>query len=105
MNFLRFFKEHILPEKIYILNVSFVIDELKESFGGTAGNIAYNLSLLKESSVVLGIVGNDFAKYKKRFKKLKKEFPELNKIVKNNTIPTGWLIEQIKGLKGKKLVE
>ena len=37
------------------------------------------------------------------FKKLKKEFPELNKIAKNNTIPAGWLIEQIEGLKGKKI--
>ena len=37
------------------------------------------------------------------FEKLKKEFPELNKIAKNNTIPAGWLIEQIEGLKGKKI--
>ena len=80
MNFPGFFKEHILPKKIHILNVSFVINELKESFGGTAGNIAYNLSLLKEAPVVLGIVGDDFTKYEKRFKKLKIDASQIKKV-------------------------
>ncbi len=80
MNFPGFFKEHILPEKIHILNVSFVTNELKESFGGTAGNIAYNLSLLKKSPVVLGIVGDDFVKYEKRFKKLRINTSQIKKV-------------------------
>lgn len=80
MNFPGSFKEHILPEKVHILNVSFVVDRLKESFGGTAGNIAYNLSLLKESPIVLGIVGNDFSKYEKRLKKLKIDASQIKKV-------------------------
>ncbi|MDD4477237.1 MAG: carbohydrate kinase family protein [Patescibacteria group bacterium] len=65
MNFPGYFKDHILPDKIHILNVSFAINKLKESFGGTGGNIAYNLSLLGEEPVLLGMAGNDFGKYEK----------------------------------------
>ena len=42
------FKQHILPEKIHVLNVAFLVPELRREFGGTAGNIAYNLRLLQE---------------------------------------------------------
>ena len=59
MDFPGFFKDNILPDKIHILNVCFVINELKESFGGTAGNICYSLSLLNEKPTLLGVVGND----------------------------------------------
>lgn len=69
MDFPGKFSDHILPEKIHILNVSFAINGLKESFGGTAGNIAYNLSLLGERAKILTVVGNDFTKYEKWFKK------------------------------------
>ena len=48
MDFPGKFADHILPEKIHILNVCFVVEGLKEKFGGTAGNIAYNLSLLEK---------------------------------------------------------
>lgn len=65
MDFSGRFRDHILPEKIHILNVSFVVDKIKEGFGGTAGNIAYNLALLGEKPKVLGVVGDDFGKYKK----------------------------------------
>jgi len=40
------FKEHILPDKVHILNVSFLVPEMRREFGGVAGNIAYNLKLL-----------------------------------------------------------
>lgn len=63
MDFPDYFKNHILPEKIHLINVSFTIRDLKENFGGTAGNIAYNLSLLEEYPVILATAGNDFAKY------------------------------------------
>ena len=53
MDFPGKFADHILPEKIHILNVCFVVEGLKEKFGGTAGNIAYNLSLLGESPLIL----------------------------------------------------
>ena len=54
MDFPGHFEDHILAHKIHQLNVSFSINRLKASFGGTAGNIAYSLSLLNEKSIVLG---------------------------------------------------
>jgi adenosine kinase len=57
------FKDHILPDKIHILNVCFVVGEMRREFGGTAGNIAYNLKLLGGDGVPMGTVGDDFAPY------------------------------------------
>lgn len=57
------FKNHILPEKIHILNVSFMVPELRREFGGCAGNIAYNLKLLGEDPLPMGTVGHDFGPY------------------------------------------
>ena len=64
MNFPGRFSEHILPEKIHNLNISFPLETFTENFGGTAGNIAYNLALLGEKPVVLATVGNDFEPYR-----------------------------------------
>ena len=69
MDFPGRFRDHILPDKIHVLNVSFAINKLKESFGGTAGNIAYNLSLLGERPIILGLAGNDFFKYEQWLKR------------------------------------
>ena len=63
MDFPGKFSDHILPDKIHILNVSFMIDGLTENFGGTAGNIAYTLALLEEKPVLVGAVGSDFKEY------------------------------------------
>lgn len=57
------FRNHILPDKIHILNVSFNVPSLQTNFGGTAGNIAYHLRLLGEEPIVLGAVGPDFGAY------------------------------------------
>lgn len=57
------FKNHILPDKIHILNVSFLVPELRREYGGCAGNIAYNLKLLGGDPVPMGAVGSDFAPY------------------------------------------
>jgi adenosine kinase len=57
------FKHHILPEQVHILNVSFMVPELRREFGGCAGNIAYNLHLLGGSALPMGTVGTDFAVY------------------------------------------
>lgn len=57
------FKHHILPEKIHILNVAFLVPEMRREFGGTAGNIAYNLSLLGGKPLIMATVGDDFASY------------------------------------------
>jgi adenosine kinase len=57
------FKNHILPEQVHILNVSFMVPELRREFGGCAGNIAYNLHLLGGEALPMGTVGTDFAGY------------------------------------------
>ena len=76
MNFPGSFSDHILPEKIHVLNVSFTVDSLIEKFGGTAGNIAYALSLLGEKPIILATIGRDYHRY---FEWLKK-----NKISRDN---------------------
>jgi len=57
------FKNHILSEKIHILNVSFMVPELRREFGGCAGNIAYNLNLLGGDGIPMATVGHDFDSY------------------------------------------
>ena len=57
------FKDHILPDKVHILNVSFLVPELRREFGGCAGNIAYNLKLLGGEGHAMGTVGRDFDAY------------------------------------------
>ncbi len=64
MDFPGRFVDHILPEKIHILNVCFMVNGLTERFGGTAGNIAYNLALLGEKPVILATAGKDFGPYR-----------------------------------------
>src|SRR5262249_40363346 len=58
------FRDHILPEKMHVLSVSFLVDSLTRRRGGTAANIAYNLALLGERPVVVGTVGEDFGEYR-----------------------------------------
>lgn len=60
------FQEHILPEQIRILNVSFLVPEMRREFGGCAGNIAYNLKLLGGDPRVLATVGDDAGPYLER---------------------------------------
>ncbi|MBU0707399.1 carbohydrate kinase family protein [Patescibacteria group bacterium] len=69
MDFSGRFKDHILPEKIHVLSVSFMVNRLREKFGGTAGNIAYSLSLLKETPIILATAGKDFQQYSDWLKK------------------------------------
>ncbi len=57
------FKNHILPEQVHILNVAFLVPELRREFGGCAGNIAYNLKLIGGEGAPMGTVGEDFAAY------------------------------------------
>ncbi len=65
MVFPGYFKEHILPEKINEISVSFLVDSLKRQRGGIATNIAYNLALLGERPRIMATVGHDFADYRK----------------------------------------
>lgn len=59
------FKHHILPEKVPILNVCFLVPTLRREYGGCAGNIAYNLKLLGETPLIMATVGHDFEPYSK----------------------------------------
>jgi len=64
MQFPGFFKDHILPEKIENISVSFLVDSMKKQRGGVATNIAYNLALLGERPRIMATVGQDFADYR-----------------------------------------
>ncbi|MFC1524575.1 carbohydrate kinase family protein [Thermodesulfobacteriota bacterium] len=57
------FKNHILPDKVHILNVSFLVPEMRREFGGCAGNIAFNLNMLGGRAVPMGTTGEDFGPY------------------------------------------
>jgi adenosine kinase len=70
MVFQDHFKNHILPDKVHILNVSFQVPTLRREFGGCAGNIAYNLKLLGGEPLPLGTVGKDFGPYAEWMDKL-----------------------------------
>lgn len=63
MDFPGRFADHILPDKIHVLNVCFNINGLVEKFGGTAGNIAYTLAALGEEPFIVATAGRDFARY------------------------------------------
>jgi adenosine kinase len=63
MDFPGYFSDHILPEKIHMLSVTFQVNSVKEKFGGTAGNIAYALSLLGENPVISSAIGHDYKRY------------------------------------------
>jgi adenosine kinase len=65
------FKNHILPDQIHILNVAFMVPDLRREFGGTAGNIAYNLRLLGEDPMVMATAGHDFGPYAARLDELR----------------------------------
>ena len=57
------FKNHILPDKIHMLNVSFLVPEMRREFGGCAGNIAYTLELLEGDVMPMATIGSDFGPY------------------------------------------
>ncbi len=64
------FKNHILPEQIHILNVAFLVPDMRREYGGCAGNIAYNLEMIGGEPQIMATVGDDFLPYAKRLEKL-----------------------------------
>src|SRR6476620_3318201 len=64
------FKNHILPDQIHILNVAFLVPDLRRDFGGCAGNIAYSLQMLGGAPLVMATVGDDYPPYAARLEKL-----------------------------------
>ena len=75
------FKNHILPDKVHMLNVSFLVPDMRRDFGGCAGNIAYNLKLLGGDPLPMATVGNDFEPYARwmdGYKISRKHIKEIN---------------------------
>ncbi len=64
------FKDHILPDRIHALSVSFLVPSMRKEFGGCAGNIAYNLKLLGGQPLPVATVGQDASDYLERFERL-----------------------------------
>lgn len=74
------FKKHILPDQIHILNVAFLVPDLRREFGGCAGNIAYNLKLLGGEPLIMATVGEDYAPYATRLEQLGIEQTHIRKV-------------------------
>src|ERR1022692_4272914 len=70
------FQVHILPDKLHILNVSFLVPEMRREFGGCAANIAYGLSLLGDRGIPMAAAGHDFAPYRERLEALGVPVPQ-----------------------------
>jgi adenosine kinase len=64
------FKKHILADQIHILNVAFMVPDMRREYGGTGGNVGYNLKLLGEDPAIMATVGHDFGPYAQRLEKL-----------------------------------
>ena len=64
------FRNHLLADQLHILNVCFLTPEMRREYGGTAGNIAYNLKLLGEDPLVMATVGEDIGPYLERLRRL-----------------------------------
>jgi adenosine kinase len=64
------FKEHILADQIHILNVAFLVPEMRQELGGCAGNIAYNLKMLGGEPLIMATVGRDFDRYEAQLHRL-----------------------------------
>lgn len=80
------FSDHIMPDKLHILNISFIMQTFRKEFGGTAGNIAYSLNLLQTPAVLMAYGGCDFDKYFTHLNKLK--YLKVNGIKISKTTPT-----------------
>jgi len=64
------FKNHILPDQLHILNVAFLVPDMRREYGGCAGNIAYTMQMLGGDARIMATVGDDFAPYDDRLQRL-----------------------------------
>jgi adenosine kinase len=80
MNFEGKFADQILPEQIHILNVAFLVPTMRREFGGCAGNIAYNLSLLGGDPIIMATVGGDATPYLDRLRQLQIDITHIRQI-------------------------
>lgn len=99
MDFGGKFSDHILPDKIHNINVSFVVDNLTQQYGGNAGNISYTLALLGERPTLIASAGKDFAEYRQHLERagvdvdLIRQFNDI--ATARATIMTDWADNQI----------
>lgn len=70
MVFQDHFKHHILPDKLHVLNVAFLVPDMRREYGGCAANIAYNLNMLGGHPLIMATVGDDFQPYAHRLEEL-----------------------------------
>ncbi len=91
MNFPGQFVKHILPNQIHNLNLSFFLNSLRQSYGGTAGNIVYSLNLLGEKPILLGVGGRDFLDYQKYLRQQKIDISHI-KIYKEDRSAIAYII-------------
>src|SRR3972149_6274682 len=82
MDFPGLFADRIMPDKIHKISLSFLVDKLTKNFGGTAGNIAYNLKLLGVDPLILASAGNDFVSYKTHLHKFSIETKHIKETAK-----------------------
>ncbi|MBI4100502.1 carbohydrate kinase family protein [Candidatus Microgenomates bacterium] len=81
MDFPQSFEENIIPEKIKALSVSFLAENFSKNFGGVAGNIAYNLSLLRQKAIIFSSAGKrDFGPYEKHLRKVGVDMAVVNQV-------------------------
>ena len=90
MDYGGIFGDHLLPDKLDDINVSFTVDNLTENFGGTAGNIAYALHCMGETPVLLGTLGYDHYRYSDRLKELNID-TEFVKIIESDATSSGFV--------------
>lgn len=89
MNFPGRFGDHILPDKIHQINLSFIVNKFERRRGGTAGNVSYTMALLSGPHTLFSVAGKDFLEYKKAFLKLKVSIKNIS-IDKDNYTSTGF---------------
>ena len=79
------FKEQILPEQLHILNVAFLVPDMRREFGGCAGNIAYSLKMLGGEPLIMATVGDDYQPYQLRLDRLKIAQTHIRKVADSFT--------------------
>lgn len=85
------FSDHIMPDKLHILNVSFIMQTFRREFGGTGGNIAYSLASLEIPTALVGSSGNDFSEYALHLKRLRYLDISGVQVVKNTPTAQGFV--------------
>ena len=70
MNFPGEFRDHVLPEQLHQINLSFIVNKFAKRRGGTAGNVSYTLGLLKTPHILFSVAGSDFGEYKAKFEEM-----------------------------------